>query len=275
VIPVESITLSSAGGTTTITADNGTLQLSATILPADATNKSVNWSVENLTGMASISASGLLTAQKNGTVKVVATANDGSGVKGELQITISNQKILIENISIIDNLLNDTIKGIGTKITLKAAINPSDATNQTIQWSVENLTGKATIDENGLLSTISQGTINVIAKANDESQCTFQKKYVIVIPVSTSVKDLPQVIGFNLFPNPTNDKIHLQIDQITSNGVTVEIINTQGLLLAKKRIFEPLTEWPISQFPGNIFFVTVIDQTSSSTKKIIVSPKQK
>lgn len=270
---ITNISVNSLNGNKEITIDQGSLQMQTSILPIDALSKSVTWNVVNLTGEATINSTGLLKAAKNGTVKVIATATDGSGIKGELQITITNQKILIEDISIIDNLTNDTIKGIGSKLVLKIAINPSNATNQSIIWSVENLTGKATIDENGLLTTISQGTINVIAKATDESQSTFQKKYIIAIPVS--VKNLLYLTNFNLFPNPTQDKIQLQIDQMTSAGVTVEIINTQGQILAKKRVFDALTEWSIAQFSGNIFFVTVMDETSSTTKKLIVSSKLK
>jgi uncharacterized protein YjdB len=83
-----------------ITTPGGTLQLKVTVLPANATDKSVTWSIENGTGKATISTSGLVTAVENGTVTVTATANDGSGVKGTLLITITNQKILVTGITI-------------------------------------------------------------------------------------------------------------------------------------------------------------------------------
>ncbi len=92
-IPVNGITVTGANGATTISFDQGTLQVSAAILPANATNKNVAWSVQNGTGQATISASGLVTALSNGTVTARATANDGSGVNGTLIITISNQTI--------------------------------------------------------------------------------------------------------------------------------------------------------------------------------------
>lgn len=270
---ITNISVSSLNGENEITIDQGSLQMQSSILPADATSKSVTWSVVNLTGEATINSTGLLKAKKDGIVKVLATANDGSGIKGELEITISNQNILVQNISIIDNLENDIINGIGTKIALKAAINPSNATNQSISWSVENLTGEASIDETGLLTTISQGSINVIAKSTDESQSSFQKKYTIVIPVS--VKNLPYLTSFNLFPNPTRDKIQLQIDKITSAGVIIVITNTLGQILTRERVFESLTEWSIAQFSGKIFFITVIDQKSSATKQIILTSEPK
>jgi hypothetical protein len=92
-VPVTGITVTGAGGATTITADNGTLQLTATVLPADATNKTVTWSVTSGTGQATISSTGLVTAVSNGTVTAKATTNDGSGVYGTLDIVISGQTL--------------------------------------------------------------------------------------------------------------------------------------------------------------------------------------
>jgi len=66
-----------------------TLQMSANISPASATNQTVSWSVTNGTGAASISSSGLLSAISVGTVTVTATASDGSGVSGSATVTIT------------------------------------------------------------------------------------------------------------------------------------------------------------------------------------------
>ena len=92
-ILVTSITVSGTGGATTITTDNGTLQMLASVLPENADDKTVTWSRTNGTGTASISSGGLLTASTDGTVIVRATANDGSGVYDDQIITISNQTI--------------------------------------------------------------------------------------------------------------------------------------------------------------------------------------
>ncbi|WP_169834463.1 S-layer homology domain-containing protein [Paenibacillus donghaensis] len=63
--------------------------MNAEISPADAANPVVTWSVLDGTGSAAIDADGLLTALSAGTVTVQATANDGSGVVGSTQITIT------------------------------------------------------------------------------------------------------------------------------------------------------------------------------------------
>jgi hypothetical protein len=92
-ILVTSITVSGTGGATTISVDNGTLQMLASILPIDADIQTVTWSRVNGSGTASISSGGLLTALTDGTVTVRATAQDGSGVYDDQVITISNQVV--------------------------------------------------------------------------------------------------------------------------------------------------------------------------------------
>lgn len=90
-VDVTSITVTGAGGATTISTEGGTLQLSAAVLPNDATDKTVTWSKTNGTGSGTISASGLVTAVADGTMTARATANDGSGVYDDLELTFSNQ----------------------------------------------------------------------------------------------------------------------------------------------------------------------------------------
>jgi hypothetical protein len=71
-------------------ADGGTLQMTATVTPSNATDPSVTWSVVNGTGSATINATtGLLTATSAGNVTVYATANDASGVAGIGTVTIT------------------------------------------------------------------------------------------------------------------------------------------------------------------------------------------
>ena len=89
--PVTRITITSESGASSIITDHGTLQLRASVLPVDATNKTVTWSISNGSDKAAISSTGLVSAIDNGTVIARATANDGSGVYGTLAITISNQ----------------------------------------------------------------------------------------------------------------------------------------------------------------------------------------
>jgi hypothetical protein len=88
---VTNITVTAAGGATSVNTVQGTLQFYADILPENASEKSVTWSVENMTGEATISSTGLLTAVSNGDVTVKASSTDGSGVSGSYAMSIENQ----------------------------------------------------------------------------------------------------------------------------------------------------------------------------------------
>jgi uncharacterized protein (TIGR02145 family) len=96
-----SITVSSFGNTTAISMDNGTLQMTASILPVNATVQEVNWIVLEGTGRATINNSGLLTAKVNGTVTVKATTKDGTLLTGSMIITLSNQISSLADFSVI------------------------------------------------------------------------------------------------------------------------------------------------------------------------------
>ncbi len=93
-IKVTGITVTSSSGSTAI-AISDTLQMLATVTPVNAAIQSVTWSVSDTT-RASISAAGILTAKKSGTVYAQATANDGTDIQGKLRISISAQTGLVE-----------------------------------------------------------------------------------------------------------------------------------------------------------------------------------
>lgn len=76
-----------------ITLSNGSVDLNGKVVisPENATNKKLNWTIvsQNPTGCATIdTTTGVLTPKKEGTVKVKATATDGSGKTKEIEISI-------------------------------------------------------------------------------------------------------------------------------------------------------------------------------------------
>jgi hypothetical protein len=85
---VTSIVVSGAGAAITVV-NAATLQMSAAVLPLNPGIGTVTWSVVPGTGSATISVGGLLTATGVGTVTVVATADDASGIVGQLEITVT------------------------------------------------------------------------------------------------------------------------------------------------------------------------------------------
>ncbi|RXZ84047.1 hypothetical protein EBB07_02845 [Paenibacillaceae bacterium] len=175
-VPVSTIAVAAVGGETAIAIKGGSLQMNATVLPAYADDADVTWSVVNEDGSptdrATISETGLLKAVKNGTVKVVAAAADGSAVTGSATIAISGQNPVTSiNVTTVGNAT--TIATRGGTLQLNAAVEPVDADNTNVAWSVVNEDGtptdKATISEAGLLKAVKNGTVKVVAAARDSS----------------------------------------------------------------------------------------------------------
>ncbi|HEY3369781.1 MAG TPA: DNRLRE domain-containing protein [Prolixibacteraceae bacterium] len=136
-VSAESLSIAAANNATTITEDNGTLQMNAIILPVNADIQRVKWSIYNETGKATISPDGLLTAVDNGTVTVVADAIDGSWLQAETRITISGQNFSWKERNIIINGDFSTLEawygninivdGVGLMAPEQVTPNPWDA----------------------------------------------------------------------------------------------------------------------------------------------------
>jgi len=62
-----------------------------------------------------------------------------------------------------------TITAKGGTLQMNAAVQPVNATDPTVTWTVANGTGSATINSTGLLTAVTNGTVTVRATANDGS----------------------------------------------------------------------------------------------------------
>ena len=236
-VPVTGITITGAGGATTITTDNGTLQLSAAVLPANATNSTISWSLVNGTGQALINSSGLVTAVANGTVTVIATANDGSGIFGNLVITNSNQIVPVTGINVTGAEGATSIATDNGTLQLIAAVFPVNATDKTVTWSLINVTGQATISATGIVTAVANGTVRARATANDGSGV--YGTLVItnsnqIVPVSsitiTVITDKGLAGGANIITD--NGTLQLSAEVLPANAtvktVTWSILNDTG-----------------------------------------------
>ena len=87
--PTVKVTKITLNKTTASVAKGKTLQLTATVTPASATNKAVTWKSSN-TKIATVSSTGKVTAKSAGTVTITCTAKDGSGKKATCKITVYN-----------------------------------------------------------------------------------------------------------------------------------------------------------------------------------------
>jgi len=90
-IPVTAVTITTQNNVpATITTNNGTLQLVATVAPA-AASQAVTWSITSGSEFATIDANGLVTATGNGTVVVTATSVVNTAITTTFTVTVSGQ----------------------------------------------------------------------------------------------------------------------------------------------------------------------------------------
>lgn len=141
----------------------------ANVLPAEASKKEVTWPSSNA-NVASIAQDGTVLALKEGSTNIIATATDGSNVSSspfELNVIANGGQLLVSKITIS----GDSNPYVGEQIQFNATIYPMGASNKVLTWSSSN-TNVATIDDDGLLNALSEGTTSIQAFATDGSGVT-------------------------------------------------------------------------------------------------------
>ncbi len=255
ILPNSGITIKGVGGSTLINTDKGTLQLSASVMPDNVPTQNVVWSVRDGSGQATIKSSGLLSAVANGSVTVMAIAKDGSDAFGTLEITITGQIIRVESIvvSTDDVSISDIYDKKGT-LQLKAKIIPQNASNQIIHWSLENHSGNATIDDNGLLTAKSKGTVKVIAAAQDGSNVTGFCMVTIsdpLVPTNLDAWNNQPIRIYQLF-----DKLYIESNDNLIADNDCFIYSISGALMKTDKVLQNPTIVDISSLPDGIYIIS-------------------
>ena len=263
-VEVVSINITSDNGNTIIDERGDSLQLSAEVLPPDATIPDVTWSILP-TGLATIDQSGKLVAVADGTVTVTATAEDGSGVTGTLEITITNQSILVESITITPDNDSTLIDEKGDTLQLSAEVLPLDATNPDVTWSVQP-DSLATIDQSGKLVAIADGMVTVTDTSEDGSGVTGTLE-ISITNQSISVEDIPED-RIRIYPNPapegnftvTGLETIRQINILDLSGKRIAAYQNEG---ASVHVFHLEVE-------SGIYFLELTDGKSRLYRKIVI-----
>ncbi len=164
-VKISKITLNKTKATLTRTLKKTkpTLQLKATVKPANATNPSVEWSSSN-PKVAKVDQNGKVTALKNGKAIITCKAKDGGRVSATCSITVKSKLVT----KIVLNKKKATVKK-GKTLELKVkTIKPTDALNQKVKWTSSNKK-IATVDKNGKVKALKKGTCIITCSATDGS----------------------------------------------------------------------------------------------------------
>ena len=172
VIPVSSITLDRSS----LTLEEGQSEtLVATVLPIDATDKSVVW-MSSDESVATV-LDGLVTAIKEGSATITARAGDKTAT---CEVTVNAVVIPVSSITLSQTSMDITV---GQTSILIPTVKPDNATDKNVSWSSSN-PAIASVDQ-GLVTGISAGTAMISAKAGDKTATCFVSVSTSTIPVES------------------------------------------------------------------------------------------
>ena len=237
IIPVTSVTLNK---TSLALTEQETFQLSATVSPDNATDKTVTWSSSN-TAIATVSDNGLVTAAAEGTTTITAKAGDKTAT---CTVTVSKKVIPVTSVT-----LNKTSLALTEQETfqLSATVSPDNATDKTVTWSSSN-TAIATVSDNGLVTAAAEGTTTITAKAGDKTATctvTVSKKVIPVTSVSLNKTSLALTeqetfqLSATVSPDNATDKTvtwstaNAAIATVSENGLVTAVAEGSATITAK------------------------------------------
>ena len=137
--------------------------LQVTVLPVNATNKSVTWESSD-SSIATVD-NGNVTGLTAGNAIITAKSNNGKIATCEVLV----KRPVIEVDEVILNKESISLN-VGSNETLIATINPNNATDKSITW-ISSDNSIATVN-NGVVTGVKAGTVAIVAKANNNKYAT-------------------------------------------------------------------------------------------------------
>jgi uncharacterized protein YjdB len=190
VVTVTGVTLAPAALSLVVGAKG---QLTATVVPSNATDKSVLWT-SSVESVATVDANGLVTAKAVGTAIMTVRTNDG-GYVATYSLSVS-PPIAVTGVT-INNCPKNNLE-FGQTNQLTNTITPASATNKVIVWTSSN-SSVVTVDTNGLLTVKGDGTATITVTTNDGG---FTSSCIIivnkpVVPAISITAITPWISGVN------------------------------------------------------------------------------
>ena len=209
-----------------------TMQLTATVLPENASNKAVVWKSQN-EDIATISADGVVSGIKTGKVSIWCTSADDSSISD--YITIGVYEIVKPTAITLPETANVVV---GKTTMLTPQLTPVNATT-TLTWTSDD-EDIATVDSNGEVTGVKKGMtfITVVTDNGLEAFCELTVTEVVA-PEPTKI-EIPSKLSLNVGQE-------LKVDYILTpeNAETAVTWNTnkEGIVrINSEGILEGLTE---------------------------------
>ena len=224
--------------TSTTLIEGETETLVATVMPENATDKSVVWESGNESA-ATVSQEGLVTAVGEGKATITVKTNDG-GFSASCEVTVNKKVIAVTGVKL--SAASMTLRE-GEKGTLTATVEPANATNKNVEWWTSDLDVVSVTStlggSNGYVEARGAGKATVTVKTEDgefsaSCEITVEKKEVPVtgISIESSSLKLPAGDTYSLIPHvQPSDATNQNIKWLSTNE-SVATVNAEGKVTA-------------------------------------------
>lgn len=216
---------------TTIMARGTSMQLRSIVMPSDAFDDRITWSSSDAS-IISVDEEGKVTAKAAGKATITATAADGSGASGSIELEVM---IPVESITIEPSELKLSVTD---SYSLTVKIMPEDATYTELIWSSDNAE-VATVDKEGIVTANAIGTATITVKAKNASDISATCIINVLPPapesISISETEISVEIGnsFQLFATVYPAEAPQEIEWSSENP-EIATVNEDGVITAMK-----------------------------------------
>lgn len=166
-----------------------TLVVAVECQPDNATVKAVSWKSSN-ERVLTVSDAGVVTGVGKGRATVTATAEDGSKVRGTINVDVLQQP---ESVSLNDDSF---VINVGARKNLRATVLPNNASSKKVVWASSD-PAVATVTEAGQVRPVAPGTCTITVACEDFPAITASAQVEVRQPV-TSIKFMEDEITINV-----------------------------------------------------------------------------
>ena len=265
----------------TINTSGGTLQMVATVFPSTA-NQSVTWNIVPMTGTATISSTGLVTAVSNGTVYAKATAVQDITVKDSMMITMSGQSgqppdvitLAASNISSSGATLNGTVDANNLTTDVFFDWGLTSAYGNTISATPPSVTGTVATPVLANLSNLLSSTtyhfrvrgINAAGTATG-ADLTFKTDAGVGMPDNDPLQ-------MNIYPVPNKGIFNISIRNGSGKTYELDVFDNLGIKVYSSKNIQVQADFTmaidIRPVPSGIYTIILSGDVERVVRKIPV-----
>ena len=159
VVPYKAVESVSIGNKQATAEVGDKIDLNVSVLPADATDASVEYDSSNPI-VASTGSDGTVTCIMAGETTITVTSKEDPSKSDSFTLTVSTPSVPVSSVSITNK--TDSAK-VGDSLTLKVSVSPSNASDKSVTYASSD-TSVATV-EDGVVSFLKAGTVTITVKS--------------------------------------------------------------------------------------------------------------